>query len=28
VDGSRWESQEQTLFSFARAMFEEAMIES
>jgi hypothetical protein len=27
VDGSRWESQEHTLFSFARAEFEEAISE-
>jgi hypothetical protein len=27
VDGSRWESQEQILFSFARATFKEATIE-
>jgi hypothetical protein len=27
VEGSRWESQEQILFSFARAVFEEALIE-
>jgi hypothetical protein len=26
VDGSRWKSQEQVLFSFARATFEEALI--
>lgn len=27
VDGSRWESQEHTLFSFLRATFEEALVE-